>query len=227
VPSRGLWEAGVIDSQLAAFAGVAALVTITPGADMALVTAVTLRSGPRSGLLAAVGISVGLLIWAVASAVGLAALLAASAMAFTVVKLAGAAYLIFLGVQALWQARTGAVETSTAPGHDQPASTEDGRRSLLRPLRQGLTTNLLNPKIAVFYTSLLPQFIRPGDPVLLRSVLLAGVHVVLGIIWLAWYASVLGRLGARLRRPRVRRMLQRATGTVLIALGIRLAVQER
>lgn len=216
-----------MDSQLIAFAGVAALVTVTPGADMALVTAVTLRSGPRAGLLAAAGISVGVLTWAVASAVGLSALLAASATAFTVVKLAGAAYLILLGVQALWQARAGAADAPTAPGHDRPAPPEDGRRALLRPLRQGLTTNLLNPKIAVFYTSLLPQFIRPGDPVLLRSVLLAGVHVALGMAWLAWYASVLGRLGARLRRPRVRRVLQRATGTVLVALGVRLAVHER
>jgi threonine/homoserine/homoserine lactone efflux protein len=124
----------------------AALLTITPGADMAIVTKVALRSGRRAAWSASLGICTGLLVWGAASAVGLAALVRASSAAFTVLKLAGAAYLVFLGVQAL------------RGSHDEPAQVRTGH-----PYRQGLLSNMLNPKIAVFYTAFLPQFVRPGS----------------------------------------------------------------
>lgn len=93
--------------------------------------------------------------------------------------------------------------------------------------RQGLVTNLLNPKIAVFYTTLLPQFIVSGDPVLLKSLLLAGIHSLMGLVWLTGYATLVRRARDVLRRPRVRRALDRLTGSVLIALGVRLASEQR
>ena len=102
-----------------------------------------------------------------------------------------------------------------------------GRSSIAHALVQGLLSNLLNPKVALFHLTLLPQFIRPGDPVLARSLLLAGIHVVVGLVWLSIYTYFLGRLGAMLRRPRVRRVLQGVTGALLIGFGARLAWDRR
>jgi threonine/homoserine/homoserine lactone efflux protein len=210
-----------VDPGLAAFVGVAALLTITPGADMALVTRNALASGWRAALLTTLGINSGVLTWAAASAVGLAALLRASAEAFTVLRVAGGAYLALLGLQTLWRARGRA-------GRPDPA----GPRAPARPpgawaFRQGLLTNLLNPKIAVFYTAFLPQFIAPGDPVLAKSVLLAAIHNVMGLAWLSAYAWLVARAGDVLRRPWVKRLLDRVTGSVLVVLGARLAAVGR
>jgi threonine/homoserine/homoserine lactone efflux protein len=211
-----------MDAKLAAFVGVAALLTVTPGADMALVTRNALASGRRAALLTTLGINSGVLTWALASAVGLAALLRASAEAFTLLKLAGGAYLAVLGLQTLWQARGRRREAGAAPPAP-PARRPPGAWAY----RQGLVTNLLNPKIAVFYTAFLPQFIGPGDPVLARSLLLAGIHNVMGVAWLSAYAYLVTRAGDVLRRPRVRRLLDRVTGSVLVALGVRLAAAGR
>ena len=162
------------------------------------------------------GIASGCLVWAVLSAIGLAALIAASATAFNVLKLVGAAYLTFLGIQALLSSlRRG--EPAAAPV----------QRAVGSPFRMGLLTNLLNPKLAVFYTSFLPQFIAPGEPVLLKSVALASIHAGLGILWLCFYARTLVAAGRVLARPRVRRTLDRLTGTVLVALGLKLASARR
>lgn len=203
-----------------AFAGIAALLTITPGPDMALVTENALAGGRRAALTTTFGIVTGIMAWAAASAVGVAALLAASAAAFTALKLAGAAYLVFLGLQGIWRARLGAA--SGEPGLDARDEWVEGSA-----FQQGLLTNLLNPKIAVFYTTLLPQFIVPGDPVLLKSLLLAGIHNLMGLLWLTGYATLVTRSGDVLRRPRVKRALDRLTGGVLIALGVRLATEKR
>ena len=203
-----------------AFAAVAALLTITPGADMALVTRSALTGGGSGALATTLGILTGTMAWALASALGVAALLAASATAFTVLKLAGGAYLVFLGIQAIWRTRHGAASNEA----DMGAAGEPVADSAFR---QGLVTNLLNPKIAVFYTTLLPQFIVPGDPVLLKSVLLAGIHNLMGLVWLTGYATLVTRAGDVLRRPRVKRALDRVTGGVLIALGVRLTIEKR
>jgi threonine/homoserine/homoserine lactone efflux protein len=196
---------------IVAFCGVAAVLTITPGADMALVTRAALMGGRRAAFGTTLGIVAGCLAWAAASALGVAAVLEASATAFTLLKLAGAAYLVFLGVQSIRFARTPAPTAADAP----PATRA--------PFRDGLLTNLLNPKIAVFYGALLPQFMADGDPIFLKSMLLAGIHGLMGIVWLSTYAAFVTRAGDVLRRPRVKAWLDRVTGGVLVALGLRLA----
>jgi threonine/homoserine/homoserine lactone efflux protein len=198
------------------FLGVVALLTITPGADMAMVARSVLIGGRRDAFATTLGICAGCLAWAIVSAAGVAAVLAASETAYDALRLVGAAYLVWLGVQSLLAARRG----------DHLASDQtNGRRS--SPFRQGLLTNLFNPKIAVFYSTFLPQFIGPGDPALLLSILLAGVHIGLGLVWLTGYAWLLDRTVTAFRGSRVRRALDALTGTVLVALGLRLAAERR
>ncbi len=202
-----------------AFVGIAALLTVTPGADMALVTRSAVSAGRRPAFFTTLGICTGLLVWATVSALGLAGLLETSATAYDTLKLAGAAYLIGLGAVSLWRARR---DPTALPEDAAPVS----RRSV-QAYRQGLLNNLLNPKIAVFYSSFLPQFVGPDDPVLATSLLLAAVHAVMGVAWLTGYAWALTQLGAVLRRPRVRRGLEAFTGTVLVGFGLRLALASR
>ena len=207
-----------IDPRLYAFIGVAALLTIMPGADMALVTKNVLAVGRRRAMLTIVGICAGCVIHATASALGLSAILATSATAFNVVKTLGAGYLIWIGVQSIRESRNAAV---AAP------SSEPSKRARLGPFLQGFLTNLLNPKVAVFYLTFLPQFISPGEAVLKRSLLLASIHIAMGFVWLTAYAWFIDRVGAVLTRPRVKMGLERVTGGLLIALGARLAWERR
>ena len=194
---------------------VLALLTVSPGADMALVAKITLERGRRAALLATLGICSGLLVHATASALGLSVILATSAEAFTIVKLAGAAYLAYLGVQSLRGSfRHEAVEPQSP-------------RHRANPYVQGVFSNVLNPKVAVFYLTFLPQFMSPGDNVLARSLAFAVAHSVMGIMWLSAYAYVLSRVSAVLGSSGVRRWLERVTGGVLIALGARLALERR
>ena len=207
-----------VDPRLYAFIGVAALLTIMPGADMALVTKNVLAVGRRRAMLTIVGICAGCVIHATASALGLSAILATSATAFNVVKTLGAGYLIWIGVQSIRESRSPA-----APAH----SSESSKRARLGPFLQGFLTNILNPKVAVFYLTFLPQFISPGEPVLKRSLLLASIHIAMGFVWLTAYAWFIDRVGAVLTRPRVKAWLERVTGGLLIALGARLAWERR
>jgi len=214
-----------MDTRLLAFVGLAALLTITPGADMAVVTKVALEQNRQAALRTTVGIVTGLMLWATASAVGLAAILTASATAFTIIKFAGAAYLLWLGIQSLWPKRRQQEATSPPPAGDVHGALDSpASRS---PFRRGLLSNLLNPKVGIFYTTFLPQFIAPGQPVLATSLLLAAIHGVMGLIWLSWYAFMVARAGDVLRRPSIKRLLDRVTGVVLIAFGLRLAVERR
>jgi threonine/homoserine/homoserine lactone efflux protein len=199
-----------------AFAAVAALVTITPGLDTVLVLRTTVSSGRRTGYLAGIGVCSGCLLWALASAVGLTAVLAASRFAFDVLRLAGVCYLLWLGFRALWGAR-------------RMAGTEDARSPVMSgrtALRQGLTTNLLNPKVGVFYMSLLPQFMPHDAPVFWTSLLFAAVHDVEGLIWFAFVVLAAGAARRMLTRPSVRRTMQRLTGVAFIGFGIRLAIGD-
>jgi RhtB (resistance to homoserine/threonine) family protein len=201
------------------FVGVVALLTITPGADMAMVARSVFTGGRRDAFATTLGISAGCLVWAFASAVGVAAVLAASRTAYDALRLVGAAYLVWLGMQSLLAARRG-----SAAGAAVEANPGERRRS---PFRQGLLTNLFNPKIAVFYSTFLPQFIAPGDPVVPLSLALAGVHIALGIAWLSLYAWLLNRAVAAFKGSRLRRALDAVTGTVLVGLGLRLAAERR
>jgi threonine/homoserine/homoserine lactone efflux protein len=199
------------------FVGVVALLTITPGADMAMVARSVFTGGRRDAFATTLGISAGCLVWAFASAIGVAAVLAASRTAYDALRLVGAAYLVWLGVQTLLAARRGAAA--------EPPPTTGARRA--SPFRQGLLTNLFNPKIAVFYSTFLPQFIAPGDPVVALSLALAGLHIAFGLAWLSLYAWLLDRAVAAFKGSRLRRALDAVTGTVLVGLGLRLAAERR
>ena len=198
-------------TELLAFIGVAAVVIVTPGQDTALTIRNTLAGGRAAGFRTAVGVVAGQTVWAVAASLGVAALIVASEPAFVALKFAGAAYLVFLGGQALLAAVRGRA-------HGGEAVAAGGRE-----LRQGLLSNLGNPKMAVFFTSLLPQF-GGSFPALLGLGLL---FCAMTLAWLCAYAGVVARAGDALRRPRVRRTLDALTGGVLVALGVRLATTTR
>ena len=157
-------------SSLLVFLAVAGLLVVTPSPDMALVTRNALGRGRRAALLTALGIETGLLVWTGASVLGLAALLAASAFAFTAVKLAGAAYLVYLGLRTLLSLRGSATTAPSSRPSPAEATIAEGS-----PFQQGLLSNLLNPTIAVFFTSLIPQFVMPGPSATLESLALAGI----------------------------------------------------
>lgn len=204
---------------LLAFAGVAAVVVVVPGPDMALVLRNGVASGRRAALETAVGINAGLLVWALAAALGVAAILHASASAFTVLKLAGAAYLVWLGLRALRDAWRGASTPLGSAGY-QPGRVRSA-------FRQGLLSNLLNPKMALVFTTLIPQFVEPGDPAVAQTILLAAIFIGMGLVWLTSYALLVAQVGDLLRRPVVRRALNAIIGTVLTAFGVRLALERR
>jgi threonine/homoserine/homoserine lactone efflux protein len=204
--------------QLAPFLVAAVVIVVTPGVDMALVARNALAHGRPAALATAFGVTTGIAVWALAAAAGLAAVVAASVEAFTAIKLAGAAYLVYLGIQSVRSAR-------------RPAAAV--RRGAVRPLaartafRQGLVSNLLNPKIAVFFTSLLPQFVGHGSSPLVGFLLLGTIFDLIGLVWLTLFALAAARGRASLARPRVRAALDSLSGVVLVALGVRLAVERR
>ena len=200
-------------AELLAFLGVAVVVIVTPGQDTALTVRNTLAGGRGAGIRTATGVVCGQALWALAASAGVAALLVASEPAFVALKLAGAAYLVWLGVQALLAA------LRRRPTDRHLPRAEGGGHEL----RQGLLSNLGNPKMAVFFSSLLPQF---GDtfPALLALGLL---FCALTLIWLSAYSWAVARAGDVLRRPRVRRTIDAVTGTALVALGVRLAATDR
>jgi len=206
-------------AEILAFLGVALLASMSPGVDTALVTKNALSRGSAAAVLTALGCSIGQLCWGAASALGVSAILSASATAFTVVKLVGAAYLIYLGLQSIVRAGRG------SPSAEGSAVLRGGRPSR-SGFFEGLTTNLLNPKTALFFSSLLPQFVSPGDPAVLFAVLTAATALV-SFSWLSLYTLILGRLGEVLRRPRVRGWFDRIMGSVLVALGVRVALERR
>ena len=200
--------------ELAAFLAVALVVICTPGPDTALTVRNSLLGSRRAGIFTALGVSTGQLVWTLAASIGIAALLVASEPAFQALKLAGAAYLIWLGVQTLW---------SVVWRRSQERDSEPRRAvSPSQAWRQGVLSNLGNPKSAAFFTSLLPQF---GDSfvVLLALGLL---YSVLTLTWLVGYAVVIARVGDFLRRERVRRAFDAVTGAVLVAFGLRLASER-
>jgi RhtB (resistance to homoserine/threonine) family protein len=204
-----------------AFVGIAAAIIIAPGPDTVLVTKNAVLHGRAAALATSLGVNAGLVIWTGAAALGLAAIVRESAVAFTVLKLIGALYLIWLGMQALRAARRASTLEPT-PG------AELGRHVGTRlGFRQGVFSNLANPKIAVFFTSLLPQFVNGRDHVLLPFLALGGLFVAMTLVWLGGYALLAARASAVLTRPRVKAALDRLTGAVLVGLGLRLALERR
>ncbi len=211
----------LLDPQVLAFALVAALMTVSPGADTFLVVRNTLRGGRDDGWTTVTGICCGLFVHALLSAVGVSAILAHSATAFLALKIAGAGYLAWLGIQSLRSAARGGADRAL------PDEVAPSRVPAARSFREGLLTNLLNPKVIVFYLALLPQFLSPGDAVLAKSLLLAAIHFIEGVLWLGFVAWGVDRSRRFFLRPLLRRWMDAFCGTVLIALGLRLALQQR
>ena len=202
---------------LIAYVLAAGLLTLTPGLDTALVLRTAAIEGPKRAGLAAVGIVAGCLVWGAAAALGLGALLAASRAAFTVLKWAGAGYLLWLGLGLLLKPRDRFELTGEAlrVGGD------------FAWLRRGLLTNLLNPKIGVFYISFLPQFLPAGVEPAPFIFLLAAIHAVLGLAWFACLIAATRPIAGVLRRVAVVRWLDRATGVVFLGFGLKLALDRR
>ena len=193
------------------FLPIAVVVTITPGPATAMVVRSALRSGWRSGVLTVAGNSIGVVAWGLLSVLGISALVAASEVAFLALKLVGAGVLIWLGVQSLRRGRE-TVEAPAASAH---------------PFRDGLVTAVANPKLAVFFVALFPQFLGGGAPVLPTTLLMAAMIVSLDFVWYTSLAVVVSRAKEGFMRTRVARWTERITGSVLIALGARVAIERQ
>jgi threonine/homoserine/homoserine lactone efflux protein len=196
--------------------GALALLTALPGPDFAVVVRWAASDGRRSGLLASWGVAAGLLVWGALTVLGLSALLAASPVAYAVVRYLGAAYLIWMALRLLWRSFH---EHGSPPPASLPATAGPGAAAF----RQGLLTNLLNPKIAAFYVGVLPLLVPLGAPRALTLAALVLCHVVLGLVWLGIVSVLVARGSRVLSLPRVRAWLDRVTAVVLLGFAARLA----
>ncbi|WP_230529998.1 LysE family translocator [Microvirga roseola] len=208
-----------VAQSLLAFLFAAAVLTITPGLDTALVLRTSALEGARKAAFAGIGITLGCLVWGLAVAVGLAALLTASELAFTVLKWAGAAYLVWLGARMILKPREGFDPSATGISPKAQGGTEW--------LWRGLLTNLLNPKAGIFYISFLPQFVPAGVQAGSFILLLVMVHVVLSLLWFAALILATRPLNRALRRPAVIRVMDRLAGCVFVGFGVKLALARR
>jgi threonine/homoserine/homoserine lactone efflux protein len=210
-----------MDDLFVAFLGIAIVVIVTPGQDTALTIRNTLLGGRRSGIATAAGVAAGQATWTLAASLGLTAVLVASEPVFAAIRLIGAAYLIYLGAYTMWTAvrpmRSGVADVAT----------RNGRLTPMAALRQGALSNLGNPKMAIFFSSLLPQFVAPGSSTFTAMLSLGLVFVTMTFIWLSAYAAAIARAGHVLRRPRIRRTFDAVMGAILVAFGLRLAVEQR
>jgi threonine/homoserine/homoserine lactone efflux protein len=207
-----------LDARFGAFVLLSALLIVTPGPDTALIIRNALAAGPRASTFSAVGVAFGILAWAVAATLGVGVLLERSSVAFGILKLAGAAYLCYLGVRSLLR---------------RPRELDAGapriRQAVLRDreaLRQGLLSNLLNPKTGAFFVTVMPQFLVAGDSSL-RLVLMVAAFESMLLVWLTGYGHVISRLGASGPGARVRQAMSRIAGLALIGLGAKLALERR
>jgi threonine/homoserine/homoserine lactone efflux protein len=210
-----------MDTGFVGFLVVSLVVIVTPGQDTALTIRNTLFGGRAAGLATAVGVGSGQLAWTVAASAGITAVLVASEPVFTAVRLAGAVYLVYLGASTLWGAWHGGSDRH--PVADRLPHVPS--RTTGRAFRQGLLSNLGNPKMVIFFSSLLPQFAPATGPTFLAMIGLGLVFCSMTIAWLASYAWLIDRVGGVLQRAGVRRLLDTVTGVILIALGLRLATE--
>ncbi|MEV5570143.1 LysE family transporter [Spirillospora sp. NPDC052269] len=202
--------------QVIAFATVIQLGAMSPGPDFAVVVRQAAVTGRRGGMAAALGVACGVFVWAAAAALGVAAVLAASATAFTITKIAGAVYLLYLGAKALmaaYRGDQGPLETTASAG---------GENAIVDGFRRALLTNLLNPKAAAFFVALMPQFLG-AHPAATDTLLLSAIAVVISAAWFVLLANIVGSMRAFFTRRRVRRSLDAGSGAVMIGLGLRLA----
>lgn len=209
-----------MDATLLIFLGISAVVIVTPGQDTALSLRNAIAGGRAAGLATALGVAAGQLIWAVSAAAGLVAVLAAMEGVFTAIKYAGALYLIFLGLQSLRSALTRSAAPDLGAGAPR-------RLAARKAFAQGILSNLGNPKMAIFFASLLPQFVADGAAAFAIMLSLGAIFSAMTLTWLSFYAFAVAWAGALLQKPSVRRCLDAVTGTALIGLGLRLSVLER
>lgn len=202
---------------LVAFTIAAGLLTLTPGLDTALVIRTAAAEGPKRAIGAAVGVGLGCLVWGAAASFGVGALLTASEVAYTVLKWAGAIYLAWTGIRMILKPRD-----QFEPGEMKPVDAGP-----IAAMRRGLLTNLLNPKVGIFYVSFLPQFMPTGVDPARFGLLLTGIHVVEGLLWFAALIAATVPIAGLLRVPVVVQWLDRITGSVFVAFGIRLALERR
>jgi threonine/homoserine/homoserine lactone efflux protein len=202
------------------FVLVVGLLTMTPGMDTALILRTAAVGAPRRAWGVVLGIQSGTLCWGVLTSAGVTALLTASRVAYEMLRWIGACYLIWIGLSMLWATRH---RQSTGPS-SEPNAVEN---TFFPGWRRGTLTNLLNPKMGAFYVALLPQFIPSGAPTFTFGILLACIHIMLGTAWSAVLVALAHRLRKVLQRPTARRVLDRVTGTVITAFGIRLATSDR
>lgn len=208
-----------------AFAGVAAVINVTPGLDTMMVLRASVSGGRPAGFVTGLGINAGCLAWGLAAAAGVSELLVASEAAYTALRIAGALYLAWLGCRALWQSRRRAEPAAAAPAAagaglppaGLPPAGQAPRR--LRAFRSGLLTNLLNPKAGVFYMSLLPQFIPHGAPVFGTAILLTSIDVAELLIWFCFLSAAGQALASRIGRPGFRRKMERLTGVAFLGFA--------
>lgn len=215
----------MIDSQVITFAGIALVLTLTPGADTLVVIRNVMQGKKKAGVFTSLGICSGLLVHAFFSAVGLSLIILKSAEMFEIVKLAGAAYLIFLGFQSLLKAARD--KKAKVNQTELLTSGNNKNTSSMKYFLNGLLTNILNPKVALFYLALLPQFINHGEPVLTKSIVLGSIHLLFGLIWLFILTYLVDRLKKMFRTSKFRVITESLSGVVLIALGIKLAFEKR
>ncbi|QCI66173.1 LysE family translocator [Phreatobacter stygius] len=209
---------------LLSFMLVSIVVIVVPGPDTAVALRNTLFGGRAAGVSTALGIAAGQVVWALAASAGMVAVLVASEPLFLAVKYAGAAYLVWLGIQALREAFR---PSPLAPGQGGPRQPPQRRITPSAACRQGLVSDLGNPKMAVFFSSLLPQFVPAGGETFSALLFLGLVFALMTFLWLALYAALVARLGDVLRLPGVRRTVEAVTGVLLVGLGLRIAAEQR
>jgi threonine/homoserine/homoserine lactone efflux protein len=209
---------------LLTFSAAAGLLTIAPGLDTALVLRTAAVEGSKRALLAACGICLGCLTWGLGAALGIGALLAVSHTAYNILRIVGACYLIYLGVGLLFRKQSGfSLDADNNESEVDKAKSDHPHAWFVR----GYLTNLLNPKVGVFYVTFLPQFIPAGVPVVSFSMLLAAIHACEGIVWLWAISRAVGFFSNWFRRPRVTKSIDRVTGTVLAGFGLELLLERR
>ncbi len=206
-------------NHLLVYIGVVTAIALLPGPDTAVVTRNALVHGREAALGSAIGVNVGLAVWTLATALGVAAILRSSAAVYDTLRLLGALYLIWIGARALWDSRH---PRQALVGDAEPSRRLDG----MGGFRQGIISNLANPKVGIFFTSLLPQFISSGGSPFLQMLMLGGIFITINVVWMCSYAMAAVKLSDVLNRPRVKARIDRISGVVLVAVGLRLAVER-
>lgn len=206
-------------NHLLVYVGVVVAIALLPGPDTAVVTKNALIHGRDAALGSAIGVNVGLSVWTVATALGVAAILRSSATVYDVLKLIGALYLIYIGARTLWESRR---SRAVIAGETAAARSLDGRGGFL----QGVISNLANPKVGIFFTSLLPQFVSTHHSALLQMLMLGAIFITFNVFWMSSYALAAVKLSHVLSRRRVKAVIDRVSGLVLVGVGIRLAAER-